>query len=984
MKGFYTGFILATLIFVQAQASLAQQSGEIKAYSSRKLILRQSNPVIIQYDLPVFMSEEFYPDYVQFGVSIKTFGEDYGHFTSDPQWTAFTDQIYESQGFDEKKQQEQWKQFQQYAGPLQTNFTQVRPGVGTKGSFQAPYKLPRYLPPLGRSYTINVFGEGEVVKDRLFLTHDAIKRTTSIGHVLLFGPEPKATIKTKLINVPGALFHVTISNADTLVDQFGEVCVVSLYHAGRVHLGGATEGDWLLDRRVLMKGQTEYSLDPNSSIRSALPYDKPYDSFIGVHLIELWCRGVLVDQKEVLVDLPNSAKLVVNIAKKPGQPPELTPRLLPSEPITSFPETNSPGLTINIPLGEEDEGEGLGISDEDGFESSGTDFFIPPTRLPPIAITPTAPQPQTPDMSAPNDLADYLETMLKKKAFTGDKKALKKQIKALRALAKNGAFPPLPPPAYSTSPYAGGFGDALDLGDPVLSSSPGNDIAEPLGNPGSFNEAGLNKPPSLYKVSVAVTGLTRDLWKYLVENTYLYAIPAGADLSSGKTPKDYIVHWYQQNKAAAAAGKTLSPAEFWLPSGQYDLQLGWDGDKGVRRRVSLAQKIITVTADDEDVARGRARGFNNKTPINNHFNYGDLDVTASDKVKPFYPGTARNFILTSKADFSNYDLHYQIKQKNGFLLGCLPYEWLADEDGKSHETGSFHKLYLGRDHPRFGEGNLTVASLLDRSGATQKVSINLPYFSGDYVLSIYASRPDAGFYLSTPDIQKLDSYTFTIKHPVARISFPKGDHFTIKGSFGLDVNVNMPEGVSKDYKMLVLGMDGFLKEKIHLDPNRNGRKGYRADYFYISEGQFSTERTDRLLKASFADVYYANHAAGTARKPVSKNFRSGETFTIAPVYSKRSTAFNDLIVIDKFGNALMRKRAYWNPWGSADYLERFYFAPVYPKVLLPQEPSDADWIQPDDRLRKRAVWAPDSRECKVPILAAKLNIALGAPDKATP
>lgn len=1001
MKYIYARFILIALIFMPAQVSVAQQSGEIRAYYSSKAVLRQNDPVIVRYDLPVFMNEEFYPDFVKFGISIRTFGEDYSHYTSDPAWDSFMDPDKNYQDDADPSQSKEWLDYQQYLGPLKTSFTQPMPSVGSTGSIKVSYDLPRYLPPLGRSYTIVAFGEGGVKQPRTFLTHDAIKKSTSIGHLLLFGPEPKGEVKTNPTNPPGAQFYITISNANTLVDKFGDLCVLSLYHAGRVHLGGATEGDWLLDRRVLMKGQTEYALDPNSPIRQALPYKKPYDSYLGPHLVELWCRGVLVDQKVVLVDLPATIKLVDKIDKKPSKPPELARRLIPKEPVTFAPVEDTPSTTIDLPLGVN----GDDVSDQadkDSLQSSNN--FVPYasetlSQMPPEPVIKLAPGGMTP-MENPNpasagDLADYLETLINSSSFSGDKKALEKQIKTLRAMAKNGGYSTLPPmpkeyPGDGENDFGENdrdFEEMLDLGDPVLETRPDNGLQDASSLDIASAEADLNKPISLYRVTVEIDDLPKGLWKYLAENTALYAIPAGVDFENGTSANDYIVHVYTPVDDTAGIAEP-QPAEFWVPAGQYTLLLGWDGDKGVRRRITLARSIITVIADEKDVARGRGTDFDTKTAINEQFKLGDIEIKLNDPGRTFYPGTERKFILTAKADFSNYDLHYQIKQEDGFLLGCLPYEWLADEEGRYHTADSFQKLYLGRDHPLFGQGDLSVASLLDGPGATQKISVRLPYFSGHYVLSVYATRKNEDFYPITPNMQKLATYNFTVRHPTAKISFPKGDHFTIKGSYGIDVNVTMPVGVADGfddgYRILNLGMDGFLKEKSHLDPNKRGRKGYRADYFYMREGLYSKERTARLLKASYADVYYANHAAGTLRQADSKRFTSGKTFTVAPAYSQRSAAFSDFIVVDKFGTALARKRAYWNPWGSADYLKAFYFASTYPTVLLPQEPSATDWIEPDDRLRKRAVWAPDNQQCKVPVLSAKLNIAFGAADEAIP
>ena len=915
----------------------AQDVKKGKVYSISKPILRADDGLTVKYVLPPSGADEDYdPDHVDFGIFANHRENfDYGYSAGDPEWLSYLDPAvdYSDLEYDEEKDLG-WQDFQKYVGDLKVSFTQPRPKVNTSGSIRTRYEPPKHLSPFGRSYTVSMLGAGRKASGGSII-HDAIENGNNAGHILLFGPVPKAEIATPDTNLPGVVFDVTVTGANKMVKDYGDQCSLNLFHAGRVHMGGAIEGDWLIDRRIIMTGKTNYQLDSKSIIRNRLPFDKAYDSFIGPHLVELWCWGVLVDQKEVQVELPRDIKLSATVETRPSQPKEeklaiyFAPNLdigpgLPSQ--YSQPSILKP--IVNQPLGE--------LKPDNNAENNPSE----PTEFKPI---------KTPDFGLiPLELIDIP------------------------------AREPLPAPGKDLGGKANDVSE--DMSDDLGEFGPNNpNLPDTLNLP---DVNGLEEKPALYKVAIRIDGLNAEALSGLKDGLVLYAVPPKFTDTEIQDIENYAVHYFFDKESLNQNSKNMV---FWMRPGQFNLVLAWKGDIGVRRRIRLAEKVITVVAADNDksaVITKAVRG--QQTPV---FNFGDIQINMEGKSSPIYPKTNRTFSLKSKVDFSRYELYYQLRKTGGYLHGCQPYEWLASESGDNHyEAGSqtsMRLIALGRDHTRFREGDLTVASLLRTNGAREVISVNMPAHSGQYELLVFVGQKNAEIteVIDPKNSLVVGKYPFSVTHPKAELSLPDGNTISVEAAeWAIKTQPYLPDGTAPDeYRVRVLGLDGYLKEKRGLDPALSGRRGLRADYFYMSKDDFAPDRFTRLAKGGHSAAYYNNDDAGTIRTPFWKTIKDG-----SPINIPGKSLYNDTYITNSLGYELARQRVYWKPWNSRSFLSEFYFSNKYPLAILPLEPDKSNWIKPDDRLRKRAVWDPTLKECILPILKVVKNGVPGASDGAIP
>jgi hypothetical protein len=121
--------------------------------------------------------------------------------------------------------------------------------VGASGALTGTVTPPKYISPFGRSYTLRILGNPQAFSDdgnSLTTTIDReVEAGRKISHMLYFGERPDAEI-----GLPEGAFYsagedipVTISNAHTLTENYGELCSLNLYHAGWVLQGGARESN---------------------------------------------------------------------------------------------------------------------------------------------------------------------------------------------------------------------------------------------------------------------------------------------------------------------------------------------------------------------------------------------------------------------------------------------------------------------------------------------------------------------------------------------------------------------------------------------------------------------------------------------------------------------------------------------------------------------------------------------------------------------
>lgn len=176
-------------------------------------------------------------------------------------------------------------------------YTPPRVGEGVSGTIGVEVTPPRYVSPFGRSYPIIMTADAVTVGENITHMIDSyIEPPAHIGHFLAFGPMPRGNIQLPKgeTYLPGEDIIAEVDTVDKLVNDYGEQCSINLYHAGRVHVGGGREGDWLVDRHQIAAGQNRYDLDSSKALHlGTFGIDHEQTTVLGPHLVELWCWGAL-------------------------------------------------------------------------------------------------------------------------------------------------------------------------------------------------------------------------------------------------------------------------------------------------------------------------------------------------------------------------------------------------------------------------------------------------------------------------------------------------------------------------------------------------------------------------------------------------------------------------------------------------------------------------------------------------------------------
>lgn len=118
-----------------------------------------------------------------------------------------------------------------------------------------------------------------------------------------------------------------------------------------------------------------------------------------------------------------------------------------------------------------------------------------------------------------------------------------------------------------------------------------------------------------------------------------------------------------------AEGNITRSGEYWLEAGEYEARLYWDGDPQGGMRIILARETFTIAGDDSGPAVRMARGWGMGVAK------GDADIAFTEE-GPVYPHTKRRFTITGKKDFSQLDLHFVIRPRDGFTYQCTEMTWL--------------------------------------------------------------------------------------------------------------------------------------------------------------------------------------------------------------------------------------------------------------------------------------------------------------------
>ena len=951
---------ISAVIFAAYAAASPVGAQDFRVFLMSPSVLTDVDSVTINYDLPLAGFPDFEADFILFGVGTSKWSDNYQYAASEPNETAFMDPDFD---YTSGEIDDGYREFLTYTGSLDTEFTQPRPQPGSGGALAVSLTPQKYLSPFGQSFTISAAGGGRSLDDGLVLTHDAIERGNSVGHVLFFGPEPKASLDVAPTAPPGALIKARVPQAGDLVEKIGSQCVVELLHAGRVHPGGARQGDWLLDRQVIQSGTTEYALDPSSIIRYRTGASTDYDSFLGAHLVELWCRGVLVDQKIVEVDLPKIT--LTAVASKEPDPESLPFEVrfggsdlmeLPNDPDGNPIDPTEGGVEgLGVPLEGFDEGF---LSGAEPLDGGGLDLGSLENAVPDDGgllvlpfdnssdsreggfLIPLPEAPELPVITVPS-LEEFEETL---------------------------------------TDLGGGSleEDFGDLGDPL----PGfEDFGDPsstgtldMGLPGS-EDFGLPQDAFLYPVTASISGISGAIWDALSEDIWLSAIPKAADFSALGLYGDYAKDIFSGDGAE-------KQAKFLLPAGDYELRAYWGGDKGAFKAVELARMDLTVEAVEEDTSAGQIFDFGPGPS----FEANTVQLAALDGDQPYYPATERSFSFASSADFSEHDLYVQFRRVDPYIGNCWLVEWESDAELRQYDA-----LAVGqRIFPRMITGNedssefsADFSDVFAQSGGSVALTLNIPEHAGRYALEVFATSKFRSLDAFT-EFERIGAMEIDIEHPAGRIDLLNGDEIRGAGQQNLDISVDLSEGAGNFYQLRVVGLNGYLESRAHLDPNLKGRKGVTEKLVGLSEDDFDEAKRTALRRVGHASRMFVE---GSGNLSLDRRLTGGGQYsgTVGPVYAENGQMhFGEVILADRNGMVLDRQRYKWSRFKDADYLEDFYFAASYPSELTPVAPSLEDRIQPDDPLRKRNAWLPTEKFCGGEEDEIVVSQAHGASDEALP
>ena len=825
--------------------------------------------------------------------------------------------------------------YPEYAQPPVRSYTPPRVGEGATGAVNVQVTPPRYVSPFGRSFPIIMWGNA--ITEGKNITHmidSYVDPPAHIAHYLAFGPIPRG--KVHLPNgetyLPGEEIVAAIATADSLIHDFGKQCSINLYHAGRVHEGGAREADWLVHRLRLEPGQTRYSLEMDKAMHHRTRGNHELTTILSPHLVELWCWGALVDQKVVNVVMPKGVSFEISIDEEPSTPPEALSKPKSDEegyravpiPPALRPRRDEVETPPAQPAPAPESAAAASLPDNDLMVATPEFVPLPPPPVidipqPPAFQPLEAPSMGSIDTSGLREQANALREMAKTQPSDSPGIELYlEQADQLEALAdqlesavSNAAAGTPPYPNVGETPPGATLGDFGSLA-PAAVNLPG-ELALPEAPP----------PPSQWRLDWQLNDFDAEEFAKLNHESHL-------SVSLHKRKDDGTWEIFGALPPGTAVGNITRSGEYWLEAGEYEARLYWDGDPQGGMRIILARETFTIAGDDSGPAVRMARGWGMGVAK------GDADIAFTEE-GPVYPHTKRRFTITGKKDFSQLDLHFVIRPRDGFTYQCTEMTWLP----MAHDP--VLKLY-----GTFIDSEKDIAAHLIEDGDQVQFEFLMPERPGRYEMVLYATpyNMDPNDPWDQTMVLEMDRIDFTLAAPKIKIELGPafGDMMSAR-----KLDVTIPEdAIPFNYTTRTKALQGMLRERKDLDPADRGYKSYRRSIYYVPDDIPEAER-QKLITTNLSTVVHDGW--GDQSGTVS---RDGNVYT--------NTRFNEVYVEDRNGFVLKRQR-FENEIFQSSIWNKIYDLGTPPDAIVPVAPSNKDWVEEDDPLRSLAIWNPTPEQC---------------------